>query len=49
MNIEKWELAQWLGSDNTLEEAAETLLAIANHEYEVEQFVKDIKQLKERD
>lgn len=43
MTYTKQQILEWLGSDNTLEEAIDILAQIANNEYTVEDLQGDIK------
>lgn len=42
--ITKQDVINWLGSDNTLEEALDTLASIANDDYSGAELERDIRQ-----
>lgn len=42
--FDKYEIHHWLGTDDKLEEAIETILAIANEEYSAAQLIKDLEE-----
>ena len=42
--FDKYEIMEWLGTDNPYGEAVETILAIANEEYSAKQLIQDLEE-----